>query len=61
MQDKEIWGSVFEDSALHFGVGGVNDSGAKRPGLAFQLEGRITGGTDIVDRGGALWCGRKAR
>jgi len=28
VQDEEIGGSVFENGALHFGVGGVNDSAA---------------------------------
>jgi len=34
VQDKEIRGAVFQDGALHFGVGGINDSGAERLRLA---------------------------
>jgi hypothetical protein len=30
LQDEEIRSSVFEDSALHFGIGGVDDSAAQR-------------------------------
>src|SRR5713226_9040363 len=60
VQDEEIRGSVFEDGALHFGVSGVDYSSAKGFRLAFQLEGRITRGADIVDRGSALWRRAKA-
>jgi hypothetical protein len=35
MQDEEIGRSVFEDGALHFGVGGVHDFGADGFGLTF--------------------------
>jgi hypothetical protein len=30
VQDEEVGSSVFENGALHFGVSGVDDSGAQR-------------------------------
>ncbi len=60
VQNKEIWSSIFENGALHFRIGGVDDSGAKRLRLALELERGVTRGTDVVDRGGALWRRPKA-
>ena len=60
VEDVEIGSAVFDDSAFHFGVGGVDDFRADRSGLAFQLEGRITGRAEVVDCGEALWRGAKA-
>ena len=54
VQYEEIRGSVFEDGAFHFGVGGIDDFGTEGFRLAFQLKRRIAGGADVVDRGGAL-------
>ncbi len=52
MQNKKIRRSIFEDGALHFGVGGVNDSGAQRLRLAFQLERRFARGAEVVNGDG---------
>ena len=35
LQDEEIGSSVFENGALHFGVGGIDDFGTERSRLAF--------------------------
>jgi hypothetical protein len=61
VQDEEIRGSVFEDGAFHFRIGGVDDSAPWRLGLALQLKRRVARRTDIVDGGGALGCRAKAR
>ncbi len=61
VQDEEIRGSVFEDGALHFGIGGVNNSGPQRFRLAFQLERRFAGGAKIVDGNSVSWCNVEPR
>jgi hypothetical protein len=48
VQDEKIGSSVFENGALHFGVSGVDNSGAKRSRLAFQLERGFARGTEVV-------------
>ena len=60
VQDEEVRGPVFEDGALHFGVGGVDDSGADWFALALKLEGRIAAGAEVVDGSGPLWGRAKA-
>ncbi len=52
LQNEEIRRSVFENGALHFGVSGVDDSGANWFGLAFQLEGRFARGAEVVNGDG---------
>jgi len=49
VQDEEIGSSVFEDGALHFGIGCVDDSAAQRFGLALQLERRFARGAEVVN------------
>jgi hypothetical protein len=52
VQNKKIRCSVFQNSALHFGVSGVDNSGAKRLRLAFQLEWRFARGAEVVNSNG---------
>src|SRR5258708_26356483 len=52
MQNEEIGSAVFEDGALHFGVGGVDNSAAKRLRLAFQLKWRLAKGAKVINRDG---------
>jgi len=52
VQDEEIWSSVFEDGTLHFGVGGVDDSGTERFRLALELEWRFAGRAEVIDGDG---------
>ena len=61
VQDKEIWGPVFENSALHLGVSGIDDFVPQRLRLAFQLEGRLADWTKIVDGNGVSRGSVKAR
>ena len=48
VQDKEVGSSVFENSAFHFGVSGVDDSDTQRLRLALQLKRRFARGAEVV-------------
>src|SRR5260370_11051009 len=52
VQNEKIGSSVFENSALHFGVRGISYSASKWLRLAFQLERRFAGGAEVVHSDG---------
>lgn len=56
VQNEKVRGSVFEDGALHFRIGGINDSGPKGFRLAFQLERRLAGRAEVIDSDGISRC-----
>lgn len=49
VQHIKIRRAVFENGMFHLRVCGVDDSGADGFGLALQLKGRVTGGTEVVN------------
>jgi len=52
VQDIQIGRAVFDYGALHFGVGGIEDFGTERFGLALQLKWLGAAWAGVVQGGG---------